>query len=98
MAESNDTSCLSTTTRDVLEIGSGPVPINMLSASRWSENIVSSDFLECNRDKMSQWLKKKHQDEHNEEDQVWLPFSTLVSHLEQPPSSSLSLEKLICIY
>lgn len=89
VAELVDVSCWSTT-RDVLEIGSGPVPISMLSASRWSEWIVCSDFLERNRLKMSQWLTKQH----DEEDRVWLPFSTFVHQLERPSSS---LDELLFI-
>ncbi len=76
--------------RRVLEIGSGPVPISMISASRWCEWIVCSDFLEQNRQRIKQWLMtasaqppptpptpgQKH-------DETWLPFFRYVAQLER---------------
>lgn len=62
----------------VLEIGSGPVPIHLISASRWSNDIVSSDFLEQNRLKFTQWLSA----ESKEEDNRWLAYARYVAGLE----------------
>lgn len=74
-------------TKSVLEFGSGPVPILMFSASRWSENIISSDYSETSRLKLSQWLKLEN-GKYDQEDQLWLPFARFVHKLEQGSSSS----------
>lgn len=67
--------------RRVLEIGSGPVPISMISASRWCEWIVCSDFLEQNRQKIKQWLAIASPPGHH--DETWLPFFRYVAQLER---------------
>jgi len=74
-------------TKNVLEFGSGPVPILMLSASRWSDNIISSDYSETSRLKLSQWLQLENK-KSDQEDLFWLPFARFVHKLEQEPSSS----------
>jgi len=86
--ETTNTNC-GATTKNVLEIGSGPVPVQLLSASRWSKNIVSSEFIEVNRLQLSQWLKLETQYSHAE-DLIWFPFSDFVFKLEQGTPSSFS--------
>ena len=61
----------------VLEVGSGPVPIYVISASHWSNSIVCSDFLEQNREKLIQWLSAGP-----EEDGTWLSYAHFVAQLE----------------
>jgi nicotinamide N-methyltransferase/methyltransferase len=63
--------------KKVLEVGSGPVPIYVISASHWSNSIVCSDFLEQNREKLIQWLSAGH-----EEDGTWLSYAHFVAQLE----------------
>lgn len=67
--------------RRVLEIGSGPVPISMISASRWCEWIVCTDFLEQNRQKIKQWLATASPPGRH--DETWLPFFRYVAQLER---------------
>jgi nicotinamide N-methyltransferase/methyltransferase len=74
--------------RRVLEIGSGPVPISMISASRWSEWIVCSDFLEQNRKNIKQWLTmttitSTAAPGRRDDDETWLPFFRYVTQLER---------------
>jgi nicotinamide N-methyltransferase/methyltransferase len=77
--------------RRVLEIGSGPVPISMISASRWSEWIVCSDFLEQNRQNIKQWLltmtatttSTAAAPGRHDDDETWLPFFRYVTELER---------------
>lgn len=67
-----------TETRRVLEIGSGPVPIHMLSASRWTNWIVFSDYLEINRKKLCEWIAR----ESSAVDEQWLTSAQYVSRIE----------------
>ena len=70
--------------RRVLEIGSGPVPISMISASLWCEWIVCSDFLEQNRQKIKQWLMTNTVVQPpGRHDETWLPFFKYVAQLER---------------
>ena len=69
--------------RRVLEIGSGPVPISMISASQWCEWIVCSDFLEQNRQKIKQWLSNVQPAPGQKHDETWLPFFRYVAQLER---------------
>lgn len=66
------------TEKRVLEVGSGPVPIHVLSASRWSKSIICSDFLEQNRQKLTAWLSAAG----HEADERWLPYAQYVAQLE----------------
>lgn len=70
--ESSDTS-----PKRILEVGSGPVPVHVLSASRWGDQIICSDFLEQNRVKFNHWLKFGRQD-----DERWIPYAKYVAKLE----------------
>ncbi|XP_046639230.1 nicotinamide N-methyltransferase-like [Daphnia pulicaria] len=86
--------------RRVLEIGSGPVPISMISASRWSEWIVCSDFLEQNRQNIKQWLltmtatTTSAAPGRHDDDETWLPFFRYVTELERAESETLLLERV----
>ncbi|KAK4007523.1 hypothetical protein OUZ56_012680 [Daphnia magna] len=83
--------------RRVLEIGSGPVPVSMISASSWSEWIVCSDFLEQNRQNIKHWLTMmtaatpapgRHEVE------TWLPFFQYVAELERAESETILLDRV----
>lgn len=63
--------------KKVLEVGSGPVPIYVMSASHWSNSIVCSDFLQQNREKLTQWLSAGR-----EADGTWLSYAHYVAQLE----------------
>ncbi len=63
--------------KKVLEVGSGPVPIYVMSASRWSNSIVCSDFLQQNREKLTQWLSAGR-----EADEIWSSYALYVAQLE----------------
>jgi hypothetical protein len=82
--------------RRVLEIGSGPVPISMISASRWSEWIVCSDFLEQNRQNIKQWLTMTAitSTAPGRHDETWLPFFRYVTELERAEYFSLQFFQL----
>nr|CAH0104331.1 unnamed protein product [Daphnia galeata] len=82
--------------RRVLEIGSGPVPISMISASRWSEWIVCSDFLEQNRQNIKQWLTMTAitSTAPGRHDETWLPFFRYVTELERAESETLLLDRV----
>jgi len=85
--DSSKQSCL--TVRDscekrVLEIGTGPTVISMISASNWCSNILASDFLKCNRERISQWL----QNDPTQRD-IWLPFFQFAAQLENSEAGVL---------
>ncbi|XP_057375410.1 nicotinamide N-methyltransferase-like [Daphnia carinata] len=83
--------------RRVLEIGSGPVPISMISASRWCEWIVCSDFLEQNRQKIKQWLMTANAQPPppgQKHDETWLPFFRYVAQLERAESETILLDRV----
>ncbi|XP_046642226.1 nicotinamide N-methyltransferase-like [Daphnia pulicaria] len=63
--------------KKVLEVGSGPVPLYVMSASRWSNSIVCSDFLQQNREKLTQWLS-----DGREADEIWSSYALYVAQLE----------------
>lgn len=62
----------------VLELGSGPVPVHLLSASRSKNEIICTDYLEQNRNKLNQWLSS----DQKEEDDRWIPYAKYVAELE----------------
>ena len=63
--------------KKILEVGSGPVPIYVMSASRWSNSIVCSDFLQQNREKLTQWLSAGR-----EADEIWSSYARYIAQLE----------------
>lgn len=63
--------------KKVLEVGSGPVPIYVISASQWTDWIVCSDFLEQNRQKLTDWLSAGRK-----ADETWLSYARYVAKLE----------------
>ncbi|KAI9561751.1 hypothetical protein GHT06_012712 [Daphnia sinensis] len=65
------------TAKKVLEVGSGPVPIYVISASQWTNWIVCSDFLEQNRQKLNEWLSAG-----GKADETWLSYARYVAQLE----------------
>lgn len=65
-------------TRRVLEIGAGPVPIHMLSASRWTDWIIFSDYLDTNREKLMEWVNRPF----SAVDYQWITSAQFVAKLE----------------
>ena len=43
--------------RTVLDIGCGPSISNIISASKWSQNIILADFLDSNRKEVERFWK-----------------------------------------
>ena len=58
--------------RTLVEIGTGPIPFNTISASRWAGTIIWTDYLQRNRDYLWQLLGSS---------QLWERFSSFFNHV-----------------
>ena len=76
----------------MLDVGCGPSIANVISAAKWSRNVVMADVLESNRSEIKKFLATKSTDPNRESDEAWFSeasafdwshYFTFVSALER---------------